>query len=368
MGNLTVYAKMKTSADMLVDVIKKEVGVKACAPFAIRAFDALSSLDIKTEAEGRKAANTFLDGLQTLIHGGATTEDYDKIDLVKRGKEITLSLRVEGLIRAVARKGYRIIDTIIPVPLGSNVYFEEAINGGEIIYLLRDDRKITDRKITPSRLIENYFEKFICRLEVRHVTTNQRVAMTAIEMSNDDVIQSHNASDNGIYKTRWEECIDDGGYKKKRKVKTDKINVDSIWYKWTSEMVNKTVLRRALKKVREALPELEKTFYAFDEQPTEIKEQHEKEIILPQIKCNDVDLKNLDENQLRECVELLEMYKANPQMAKQDAERVSRDFYENGKKAQSIANDDYAILFVLSDTRAAARSTILPILEELGVA
>ena len=129
MGNeLTVYNKMKTSTELLGEVLKKEIGIKnTCIPFAVRAVDALGSLGQLTEGEGRQAANIFLDGLQTLIMGGTTTEDYDKIDMVKRGKTITLSLRVEGLIRAAARKGYRIVPTFVAVPKESNIYFEETM-------------------------------------------------------------------------------------------------------------------------------------------------------------------------------------------------------------------------------------------------
>lgn len=370
MGNeLTVYNKMKTSTDMLCEVLKKEIGIKStCIPFAVRAVDALNSLGTITESEGRQAANIFLDGLQTLIMGGTTTEDYDKIDMVKRGKTITLSLRVEGLIRAAARKGYRIVPTFVAVPKESNIYFEETMQGGEICYLLKDDRKVGDREITAERFIKGYFDKFICRLEIRAVKTNTRVAMTTVEMSNAEVMAAHNASDNGLYYSNWV----DNGTGRKVKVFADgsdgkepKFNKTSFWWKWTSEMIYKTVLRRAIKKVRDALPELESTFYSFDEQPTIIETPQEKPIEMPkvEIKSDNVDLYNLTEDQKKDADEVLEIYKANPARAVQEASEIMRKFYEGGKTAQELVNTHFAELACLM--RGKTAESIKALLDEL---
>jgi len=345
---LTVYNKMKTSTDMLCEVLRKEIGIKnTCIPFAVRAVDALNSLGTLTESEGRHAANVFLDGLQTLIMGGTTTEDYDKTDMIKRGKTIVLSLRVEGLIRAAARKGYRIIPTFIAVPKESNIYFEEMMQGGEICYLLKDDRKVRDREITAERFINGYFDKFICRLEIRAVKTNARVAMITAEISNAEVIQIHNASDRGIYKTQW---VDNGqGNGKKMKVITKDIDKESFWVKWTYEMIYKTAVRRTIKKVRDALPELESTFYSFEEQPNIVDMPPQKYIELPtvEIKSANVDLYNLTEEQKKDAEEVKAIYLANPAKAGQEASEIMRKFYEEDKTAQEIVNEHYAELAVL---------------------
>ena len=104
---LSIFQQMTASADSFVKVVNREISTKCCLPFAIRALDALNSLKFKNEAEAKKASNVFLDNLQTLIQGGITTEDYDKIDLVKRGNVITLSARVQAFIRACKRKGFK---------------------------------------------------------------------------------------------------------------------------------------------------------------------------------------------------------------------------------------------------------------------
>ena len=131
MKEITIYHKMTSSTSELVKIVSKEIGIKCCQPFANRAFEALNSLDIKTDAEARKASNVFLDNLQTLIQGGITSEDYDKLDLVKRGKTITISARVQALIRACRRKGFMVIDTVVAVPNDDDIYFEEVYKDGE---------------------------------------------------------------------------------------------------------------------------------------------------------------------------------------------------------------------------------------------
>lgn len=157
---LSVYERMTSSTKELINIVNREVGIKCCQPFAVRAFDALNSLDLKTEAEAKKAANIFLDNLQTLIQGGITADDYDKIDFVKRGNVITISARVQALLRAFKRKNFMVIDTIVAVPQGDDIYFEEVYKDGVgIIYILKDQRKNIDREITADKLISIDFLK-----------------------------------------------------------------------------------------------------------------------------------------------------------------------------------------------------------------
>ena len=184
MNEITIFEKMTSSTKALIEIVNKEIGINCCQPFAVRAFDALNELKLTTELEAKKASNTFLDNLQTLIQGGITSEDYDKLDLIKRGNTVTISARVQALIRAFKRKGFMVIDTIIAVPKGDDIYFEEQYrDGAGIIYLLKDQRKNTDRAITAERLVENYFDRFICRLEIRDLKNN-RTIMTVCEMTN----------------------------------------------------------------------------------------------------------------------------------------------------------------------------------------
>lgn len=370
MKEMTVFQKMTASAAALIKTVDAEIGFKCCQPFAIRALDALNELKLRTETEAKKAANVFLDNLQTLFQGGITSEDYDKLDLVKRGNVITVSARVQALIRAFRRKGYMLIDTIIPVPQDDDVYFEENYKDGVgIVYLVKDKRMNTDREITAERLVSNYFNKFICRLELREVSTGKSI-MTVTEMSNQEVIFAQASSDNGIFLSEWKEVLDKNGkvvYKdaaktqvKKYKVIYDgtkgnevKYNNDSTWVKWTAEMVKKTVMRRALKNVKETIPELASTIMAFDTEfvPNEPTDNSSDPIIeVDGINNIDIDLNNLTEEQNQDVQDCYEIYCQNPENAKLDAERC-RKLYEEGIPTNQIINENYAELVNLSKSK-----------------
>lgn len=370
MKEMTVFQKMTASAATLIKTVDTEIGFKCCQPFAVRALDALNELKLKTEAEAKKAANVFLDNLQTLFQGGITSEDYDKLDLVKRGNVITVSARVQALIRAFRRKGYMLIDTIIPVPQGDDIYFEENYKDGVgIVYLVKDKRVNTDREITAERLVSNYFNKYICRLELREVSTGKSI-MTVTEMSNQEVIFAQASSDNGIFLSEWKEVLDKNGkvvYKdaaktqvKKYKVIYDgtkgnevKYNTDSMWVKWTAEMVKKTVMRRALKNVKETIPELASTIMAFDtefvqNEPTD--NSSDPVIEVDGVNNIDIDINNLTEEQNQDVQDCYEIYCQNPENAKLDAERC-RKLYEEGIPTNQIINENYAELVNLSKSK-----------------
>lgn len=349
MHKMSVYQQLTTSPADLFGVLKQEIGVKtSCFPFAVKAIDALKTLGNLTEREALNAANTFLDNLQTINQGGIIAEDYDKIDFVKRGKTITISARVEAFLRAAARKGYRIIESIVAVPEedGNTTYFKEQFYNGEIIYVLEDRRIQGDRRITAERIVSGYFRKFICRLEVREIKSGKRVAMTVCEMSNDEILSVSKTSEQGIFKTYWEEYTNENGYKKKHKVVTNELNKGSFWYLWTDQMVNKTIIRRALKRVREVLPELKDTIYAFE---NELQEQETAaefptdnpiniEIPMETVK---VDLNNLTSEQKADVKEMLGLFMANPKLAEDKANEIKAQL-ESGKDLQSVINSDYA--------------------------
>ncbi|MCL2223614.1 MAG: hypothetical protein FWB96_01455 [Defluviitaleaceae bacterium] len=362
---LSVFNQLTSAPNNMFEVLKREIGYKCdCLPFAVKAAEALRSLGNKlTEAEASKAANTFLSGWQTLSQGGIVAEDYDKVDFVKRGKEIVLSARVEAFMRAAARKGYRITETIVPVPKEDHetTYFKENFNNGEIVYTLDDRRSNGDRVITAQRLIDGYFTKFICRLEVREVKSNQRLLMVAAEMSLVEVMAAAAASDNGIFKSRWEEYKNDYGYTKKRRVNTTEINNGSIWNVWTAAMVEKTIIRRALKRVRETLPELKDTIYAFD--PIEAEPLPQAEIEMDyedNYTHGKVDLDNLTPAQQADADEMLAIYKANPAAAKKAANDIMEKFFEQGESAESLINAHYAEIVNIRKSKKLA-----PIIEPL---
>lgn len=374
MGALTVYKQMTMSPADLFGVLKQEIGIKStCIPFAVKAIEALTSLTNLSEQEALKAANTFLDNLQTLTQGGITAEDYDKIDMIKRGKVITISARVEAFLRAAARKGYRITETIIAVPTedASTTYFKENFYNGDIIYTLEDKRLNADRKITAERLVDGYFDKFICRLEVVGIKQNKRLAVTVCEMTNDDVLRASLASDDGIYKTKWtEKHYPDGNPVKrkdgtvvKEKVVTDELNTGSIWNTWTTPMVEKTVIRRALKRIKEVLPELKDTIYAFDNDTAPELPQEEKIIDIPMEVVN-VDLDHLTEQQRADVQETLDLFTANPKLALDKANEIMA-LFESGEALQKIINAHYASILNIKKSRK-TRPILQPMLDVIS--
>lgn len=362
MSKLTVYKQMTSSPSDLLGVLKQEIGVKStCMPFAVKAMEALSSLGSRmTESEALNAANVFLANMQTLTQGGITAEDYDKIDMIKRGKTITISARVEAFLRAAARKGYRITETIIAVPQddANTTYFKENFYNGEIVYTLEDKRVNGDRKITAERLVSGYFDKYLCRLEVTDVKQNKRLVMTVCEMSNEDVLNASMASESGIYKTKWEKYTDSYGNEKSRKVISDELNIGSIWNVWTSEMVAKTVIRRALKRVREVLPELRDTIYAFDNEVIQQELPPESPAIEIPLDVVNVDLDNLTEQQKDEAREVRDLWKANPKLAIDTTNEIMAMY--NGKNAQDVINTHYASIINIK-----VRKKLVPIIQPL---
>lgn len=364
MKELSIFQRMTSSTAELINVVNREVSTKCCQPFAVRAFEALNSLGLKNEDEARRASNIFLDNLQALIQGGITTEDYDKLDLVKRGNAITISARVQALIRSARRKGFTIVETVIAVPKDDDIYFEEDYKDGiGIVYLLRDKRINPDRDITAERLVKGYFKRYLCRLEVKEVKTN-RTIMTVTEMTNDEIMYAQSSSDNGIYQSEWVEYQDKSGKTKKKKVIYDgtngtevKLNPSAIWYKWTAEMVKKTIVRRALKNIREALPELSQTIMAFDSaEDVYVKNTPNntgddvKIIEVDGINNTDVDLLHLTDEQQKDVDEVFEIYKQNPANAKMDAEAI-KEKYENGVAVNELVNEYYAELVNLSKSK-----------------
>ena len=356
MGNeISVYKQLISSTSECLEVIKREIGMKSsCAPFAVKLIEAMKTLPVKTEQETLDAANVLLSGLQTLMQGGILAEDYDKIDFVKRGKTIVPSARVEAFLRAAARKGYRITDTIIAVPKEDyeTTYFEEHFYNGDIVYALKDNRINPDRAVTAQRLHERYFSKFICRLEVQERKSNKRIVMSVCEIPIEEMLTIAAASEQGIYKSKWEEYDTRYG-PKKRKVISDELNTDTFWAKWTSEMVNKTIIRRALKRVKEVLPELNETIYAFEKdeyiEPTTDPDKEENIIDIP-VEAEHVDLDNLTAEQKKDCTELYDMWVANPKLV-DDAMADIKQMFEDGKTDQEVINERYADVYLLRKSK-----------------
>jgi hypothetical protein len=369
---------MTTDPVSLFTVMKQEIGQKCnCIPFALKAIESLNTLQIRNEREANQAANRFLSDWQTLSQGGLVAEDYDKVDFVKRGGVITISARVEAFIRAAARKGYRVVVTVEAVPTedSDTTYYKEHFHGGDIVYILEDKRINGDRAITPERLIDGYFAKFLCRLDISDVKTGKRLLMTTCEMSNSEVMKAQAASDNGLFATKWVEKRDSqGNVILKPDGKTPRMekavgqpNTTSIWWIWTGEMVKKTIVRRALKLVREALPELKDSIYAFDKESDIIEENNEVEVVIPveTVDSPNVDLNNLTKSQQDEVSEMFELFKANPKLAQDKANEIMAAFYEWGKTPQELINEHYAIIANLRKSKNLS-PMIQPLFESEG--
>lgn len=352
--NLSVYNQLILSPDECLKSINREIGMKTkCTPFAVKVIEALKTLKINTEQDALNAANTLMSGLQTLWQGGVIAEDYDKIDFVKRGNVIVPSARVEAFLRAAARKGYRITDTIVavPVPDADTTYFKENFYDGDIVYTLEDKRFAPDRAVTAERMLDKYFDKFICRLDIHDVQKNKRVVMTVCEISMDEMLKIAATSEQGFYKSKWIDKKTSWGVKK-QKIITDEFNPDSFWSKWTGEMVNKTIIRRALKRVKEVLPELEEAIFAFEQEVPEDIPVVEDEIIVP-MKENipDVNLYSLTDEQKEDALDTYDLFRANPKLAEDKFTEI-KERIAKGEGRQDIINDEYASLVALQRSKS----------------
>lgn len=354
-SELSVYKQLTSDTSDCLSAIKREIGMKTtCTPFAVKLIGAMKKLYPKTDQQELDAANTLLAGLQTLMQGGILAEDYDKIDFVKRSNTIVVSARVEAFLRAAARKGYRITDTIVYVPKedSDTTYFKENLmQNGDIVYTLEDRRINPDRAVTAQRLADRYFSKFLCRLDIRDARTNARILMTVCEMSAEEILAVSSVSEQGIYKSKWEEHKTKWGTKNE-KVISDELNDDTFWVKWTSEMVNKTIIRRALKRVREVLPELTESIYAFEQD--EYTEQPQEPPLVIDVPVQEVtehiDIHNLTKEQTDECKELFELWRANPKLAEDKFNEIKAMISE-GKTAQEIIDGEWAGICILQKSK-----------------
>ncbi len=355
---MNTYNQLVKDQSSFLAVMKNELDCKSnCIPFAMKALTALKGAKISNAQAELNVANAFLSGMQTLISAGFTAEDYDVIDFVPRGGVIVPSGRVEGLYRACARKGYRIADDIVAVPIedAKTTYYKEEFYQGSIFYVLEDKRFNTDREITAERIVDGYFDKFLCRLTITEIATNKVISCKITEMSVDEIMKIASSSDSGIYKSNWVNSTNDYGRQVRKKQITTDINVGSIWHKWTSEMVSKSIIRRSLKRIKDTLPQaLQMSVYSFESQENIVATQEvqapEQKPLIP-IEQTKVELKNLTDEQKQDCKEMLDIFKSNPKLAGVEIENI-QSLIDKGIAKQDIINNYYAILFCLSKIKS----------------
>ena len=154
-------------------------------------------------------------------------------------------------------------------------------------------------------------------------------------------------SEQGLYKSRWEKYFDQWGRERKSRVITNELNEDTFWVKWTGEMVNKTIIRRALKRVKEVLPELTDSIYAFEQDDySEHEACEEPTVIEIPVETVNVNFNKLTSEQKSDCQEVYDMYKANPKLAEDKFAEI-KQMIEEGEPAQEIINKEYASLCAL---------------------
>ena len=120
-------------------------------------------------------------------------------------------------------------------------------------------------------------------------------------------------------------------------------------------MVAKTLIRRALKRVKEVLPELTDSIYAFEhDEYTEPVVPQEKAPLVIDIPIKDnaenVNLRKLTDEQKDECQEVLDLWIANPKLAEDKLSEI-KGMIESGEPVQEIVNKEYASIAALSKSK-----------------
>ncbi|MEG0486077.1 MAG: hypothetical protein RR576_11590, partial [Oscillospiraceae bacterium] len=124
------------------------------------------------------------------------------------------------------------------------------------------------------------------------------------------------------------------------------------------------VIRRALKRIREVLPELKDTIYAFDNDSAEEPMPEEKAIEIPmKLEVNNVNLNNLSSEQKADASEMLEIFTANPKLASDKASEIMA-LYESGKALQEIINAHYASIVNICKSKK-LRPTVQPLIDAI---
>ena len=121
-------------------------------------------------------------------------------------------------------------------------------------------------------------------------------------------------------------------------------------YALTKEPIDAASKAKNEAAIKEVLPELTETIYAFEQDEYIDTENNPVEIdpieIEIPVETEDVNLNKLTAEQMADCKEVLELWKANPKLAEDKLNEV-KELIVNGKPAQEIVNEDYASIYVL---------------------
>lgn len=165
-----------------------------------------------------------------------------------------------------------------------------------------------DKSVTLENM-EEKFRMFFCLIDIRNkdgkLLHQQKVQMTPKEIL---VIKSKTTTKDSYETEKW-------NYATRRK---EKITKHSVWYEFTRQMIEKTLVKYGFRMIRETVPGL-KEFFKFEEAEDthDIGKSLKTENIKDQeIKIIDLksDLNNPSEEQKKEIEQLKAEYKSTPEM------------------------------------------------------
>jgi hypothetical protein len=171
-------------------------------------------------------------------------------------------------------------------------------------------------------------------------------------MTNSELMAVASASEQGIFKSKWIETPSPYGPKKKKVISDELNDPSAFWIKWCGEMVNKTIIRRALKRVKEVLPELTESIYAFEQDEYVPAEPvSDPPVIEIPMETENVDIHKLTAQQQADCKEVFELFKANPKLAEDKVKEI-KQMFDNGLTAQEVINKEYAGIAALRKSKS----------------
>lgn len=275
-------------------------------------------------------------------------EDFDLLTIVFRAGIPAVTINVSALPRILRRKGYIYQDMIVAVPTGGKGRFVEQIADGRRIAIY-DDGGDLPPLITPDNLTNGSIDRFAMRISIGRAAGEMLDFWDYIPTS--EIIAAANASENGLYKTGWQQGPDG---RKHRAILTDKdgnpIKNDKPgpWTQFTSTMVKKTAARRLQKIIKETFPDIGATMDAVLTEPepsypeTIDKEPVEAEFVVK------YDWDKPDENQMADISAANATYKSNPQLLLTALENCYKEMPDNPTEddKRNLLSKYYTPLFI----------------------
>ena len=370
--NVELFSAELKRCGVMVD---KSAASNAFLSRAIRAFNDLNNNNLAkvkndpqnntwTNVDKERALTRFIGRMADITNLGLNATDSELIYMIPYGKELNVMTHYQAIQRAASRKGYRIDIAVFPVAKDDTIWFDEEIMNGERVSVKKGEQKNRDLEITADRLLDGYFSNFWLRMSVYKV--NQKGGkdifirdITAC-LTPREIIEKHAALSETAFATKWVptgEKNPDGtpklnkwGKPECRKVKdTSKFNPDSVWAKFTSIMVWKSVLRSMTWLVKESLPALAPVF-EFDDMtdstPPEILKKADEPVDTVAVEI--INLDNAPQEVINMADEIKSAYKDNPLLMKSNHNMVMTAL--KTQKPQDVINTFCAEIISLRGT------------------